>query len=175
MDAQEWAHSCAIVIYGLLVIATGAVSLLLMEDSIVFFSSIVACWVALVSSPVFLFAARRSRRALAIILASLVLCLGGIASIARWDWPLRLAFLASESSLEEMATATRGGESLADKRIGLFRIRRAEVGPQGVVCLWLDLDPAGRTGLVQTSPEDLPFNLWSAISLSDRWQLISED
>jgi hypothetical protein len=165
----------AIVIYCLLVIATGAVSLLLMEDSIVFLSSIVTGLAALISSPVFLFPARRSRRALAVTLVGLVLCLGGIASIARWHWPLRLSFLASESSLEEMATATRGGESLADKRIGLFRIHRAEVGPHGIVCLWLDLDPAGRTGLVQTSPEDLPFNLWSAISLSDRWQLISED
>lgn len=165
----------AIVLYGLLVIATGAVSLLLMEDSIVFLASIVAGLVALASSPVFLFAARRSRRALTITLVSLVLCLGGIASIARWDWPLRLAFLASESSLEEMVIATRGGESLADQRIGLFRIRRAEVGPRGIVCLWLDLEPAGRTGLVQTSPEGLPFNLWSVISLSDRWQLISEN
>ena len=164
-----------IVFYGLLVIATGAVSILLMEDTIVFLSSIVAGLVALASSPAFLFAARRSRRARAIILASLVLCLGGIASIARWHWPLRLAFLASESSLEEMATATRRGESPADQRIGIFRILRAEVGPRGIVCLWLDLDPEGRTGLVQTSPEDLPFNLWSVISLSDRWQLISED
>jgi len=41
--------------------------------------------------------------------------------------------------------------------------------------VWLDLDPAGRTGLIQTSPEDLPFNLWSVLSLSDRWQLIAED
>jgi hypothetical protein len=165
----------AIVIYGLLVIATGVVSLLLMEDTLVFFSSIVASAAALASSPVFLFAARRSRRALALILAGLVLCLGGIASIAWWDWPLRLAFRAAESSLEETATAAHGGESLADERVGLFLIRRAEVGPRGIVCLWLDLDPAGRTGLVQTSPDDLPFNLWSVISLSDRWQLIAED
>lgn len=62
-------------------------------------------------------------------------------------------------------------------RIGLLRIKKAEMNSGGVVCLWTDIDPAGCAGFVKTTlaEAESQFNLWTMIEMDDNWQFIEED
>ena len=104
-------------------------------------------------------------------------CLSLILSVGVTCWPLRVSFALSRNAFEAVALRVRSGERVSTpSRIGLFRIRQAELSNGGVVCLWTDLDPAGHTGFVQCDQDKaVKFNLWSIIPLEDRWQFISED
>lgn len=114
----------------------------------------------------------RSRRQLFAGIATIATLL----SVATLNWPLRAAYVLSRPSLDRIAAEVQAGElPVAPCTIGLFRVRKAEMHPNGVVCLWTNDDPAGRTGFVQTEASDLPFNLWSHTSLDNSWQFISED
>ncbi len=97
-------------------------------------------------------------------------------SVATSNWPLQAAYTLSRPSFDRVAAQVRAGDPPSTPcLIGLFRIRKAEVSHNGIVCLWTDDDPAGPTGFVQTGPDDLPFNLWSHTPLDNSWQFISED
>ena len=68
------------------------------------------------------------------------------------------------------------------RRVGMFRVERIEApGPaaNGIdyhgLRLWTGLHPAGNTGFVKASPDNLRFNLWSHFSLDETWQFIAED
>lgn len=164
------ARACTVVI--LLPITVSAIWL---EDSIVFLASLAAGALAVVAAIVTVVVGRRSRKIVAAALCALPLSLAGITSVAIWNWPLRLAFIISQPALEELAADVTNGRVITNKRAGLFFIQRAELVRAGIPCLWVDTDPAARTGFVETRTAVLPFNLWSVISLSEQWQLISED
>ena len=102
--------------------------------------------------------------------------IGIILSVALTNWPLRAAFWSSRPSFDQIADDVRSGKiPETPMQLGLFRIRKAEVYHNNVVCLWTDLNPSGKSGFVQCPPENPPFNLWSQASLDSSWQFIRED
>jgi hypothetical protein len=110
------------------------------------------------------------------ILLGAITCLAIIASVMTIHWPLRARYLLSRPSLDRLAEDVRAGQPFAGPtQVGLFTIVEAEVNRHGIVCLWIDGNPSGKTGFVQCGPDYIPFNLWSMVSLDDRWQFISED
>ena len=99
-----------------------------------------------------------------------------ILSIALTNWPMRAAFAISRPTFDQIAHDVRmGNVPNTPFRAGLFRIRKAEVYYNNVVCLWTHQNPGGKSGFVQCPPENPPFNLWSHIPLDASWQFITED
>ena len=99
-----------------------------------------------------------------------------VLSIALTSWPLCAVFSLSRPTFDQIANDVRQGNvPNTPCRVGLFRIRKAEVCYNDVVCLWTDLNPGGKSGFVQCPPENPPFNLWSHIQLDASWQFIKED
>lgn len=155
---------------------TIGVSLTVRERVIVTLCGILACTVTIaVFFPLLGSARSRGRRSWPVFggaIASLAL----IASVVTMHWPLRASYLLSRPALDQLARDVQAGQPLpGPTRVGLFTIKQVEVSRQGIVCLWVDLNPAGKEGLVQCGPAHPPFNLWSMISLDDRWQYIAED
>jgi hypothetical protein len=110
------------------------------------------------------------------VIVAAATCLAIIASVVTVHWPLRARYVLSRSSLDQLAQNVRAGEPLVGPtRVGLFTIVEAEVNRHGIVCLWTDTNPSGKTGFVQCRPDYVPFNLWSMVSLDECWQFISED
>lgn len=105
------------------------------------------------------------------------LCLLMQVSVATSAWPLRLAFKLSRPDLERTANGLRTGKPFGGPHmVGCFMIRSVDIDDRpGVVSLWIDLDPTGRTGLLNGRPEDMPQYPWSKFTLGDRWYLLSED
>jgi|SRR6185503_16327735 len=101
--------------------------------------------------------------------------LGIIVSVAATHWPLRVSYAMSRGAFDSIAQRVRAGEEVTPQRVGLVKIRRAEVYHNGIVCLWTGLNAGGYTGFVQCGPDYVPFNLWSIVRLDARWQFISED
>lgn len=103
--------------------------------------------------------------------------LGLILSAAITSWPLRLEFVLVRPALNALAVRVRHKDRIAlPVRIGLLRIREVGVSRSGVVCLWTDSNPDGKTGFVQTTREGAgEFNLWSSVAVGSDWQFISED
>jgi hypothetical protein len=109
-------------------------------------------------------------------LSGAAVALAVVATVIATAWPLRLAYALSRPALQRLAVAVQAGQRPpADVRAGLFVIKQAELSRQGVVCLWTDLDPVGRTGFVQCRADSLPENRWSSIQLDEQWHLVSED
>ncbi|HEY1170480.1 MAG TPA: hypothetical protein VGH19_03835 [Verrucomicrobiae bacterium] len=105
-----------------------------------------------------------------LILASLLL----LTSFTQW--PMRVAFALNRHSLDALSQRVRAGESISTPiQAGTFRIAKAELSSQGIVCLWTTHSPGGSTGFVQCPPDHVPFNLWSMTSMNHQWQFISED
>jgi hypothetical protein len=99
-----------------------------------------------------------------------------ILSVTVTQWPLQVGYRLSRPAFDRVAAEVRDGQlPQTPCRLGVYQIRRAEVYYNGVVCLWTDLAPSGKTGFVQCGPQDPPFNLWSHVVLDDSWQFISED
>jgi hypothetical protein len=97
-------------------------------------------------------------------------------SLMTTNWPLYSAYRWSRPSFDRLATQVHAGiPAETPERVGLFRIERAEVNRNGVVCLWTNDDPSGPTGFVQHGPDNLPFNLWSHMPLDESWQFIKLD
>jgi hypothetical protein len=99
-------------------------------------------------------------------------------------WPLRLAFLVSQSALEKLADHVAAGKSLGGPQwAGVYRVVGGMIDPiRGNVGLVIDASPGGRSGFTRlgpgTPPEDyyLPFvNLNTAIRLGNRWYYEAED
>ena len=162
------------VTYALLLLLPVVVSLLWLEDAIVFLASFAAGVLTFITAAAVTVAVRRNRKLLVGVHLCLDISLGGIASVPRWNWPLRVAFVVSRPALEQAASQLKVGKRVSNQWAGTFFIRRGELRG-AIACLWINTDSAGSTGFVQTPPTLLPFNMWSEISLDDRWQLISED
>ncbi len=125
---------------------------------------------ALIFAPLILVC--RSRRNAVIGLAAIVF----LVSVAVSNWPMRMAYGVSRPAFDQVASQIRNGDAPQTPcTIGLFRIQRAEVYYNNVVCLWTDDDSRGSTGFVQCGPVDPPFNLWSHVPLDESWQFIAED
>lgn len=151
-------------------------SVQLMEPSIVILCGVLACALTVVTTCTLLgFALHKGQRPWP-VLAGAIACLALIVSVATVHWPFRAAYLLSRPSLDWLAREVDAGERLVTPtRVGLFTIVQAEVRPDGIVCLWVDQNPGGKTGFVRCEPDHVPFNLWSMVSLDDHWQFISED
>jgi hypothetical protein len=157
------------------VLAVGA-SVALMEQTAVILCGVLAFAVAVVMTCTLVGFARSRRQRLWPILVAAAACLALIASVPYAHWPLRAAYFLSRASFERLAQdACSGRPAAGPVRVGLFTVKQVEVNRHGIVCLWVDTDPAGRTGFVQCGPVHVPFNLWSMIILDDRWQFIAED
>lgn len=152
------------------------VSLTLMERVTVILCGVLACVVsAVLTCGLLAWAYSKGQRLWPLVVSSLA-CLALILSVVTTHWPVRAAYLVSRPSLDRLARDVRGGRQiLAPTQAGLFTIRHAEMSQQGMVCLWVDPNPAGKMGFVQCRPDSLSFNLWSRIHLDNRWQLIAED
>ncbi|TWT58302.1 hypothetical protein KOR42_16760 [Thalassoglobus neptunius] len=100
-----------------------------------------------------------------------------IASVAFLNWPLKLAFAASQNDFERVAKQLDDGETVqAPIQIGLFNVAKAEVNRNGVICFWTDDDPSGATGFVNGDESvGEEFNLWSQCGVARDWQFLSED
>lgn len=112
----------------------------------------------------------RQRTTLAVSLLALSM------SVMATDWPLRLNYLVSRAEIDRIAAQIDAGENVSfPRRVGLLQVMAAGKHGNGAVCLWTALDPAGKTGFVRCPKGDAGFNLWSVMSLDDRWQFITED
>jgi hypothetical protein len=99
-----------------------------------------------------------------------------VTTVSATAWPLRLTHALSRPALDRLAVAVQAGQRPSgDVRAGFFVIKQAEISRKGVVCLWTDLNPVGRTGFVRCPADALPGNLWSSIQLDEQWHLVSED
>lgn len=106
-----------------------------------------------------------------------------VVSIVAFNWPLQAAYSLSRPAFEQVAEQVESGKTLSTpRRVGWFHIQQIEAsGPaenqieQHGVRLWTNLHPNGKTGFVQSNPEDMRFNLWSHFKLDGTWQFISED
>ncbi|MEM1241916.1 MAG: hypothetical protein AAGI45_18950 [Cyanobacteria bacterium P01_H01_bin.26] len=106
-----------------------------------------------------------------------------VASIVAFNWPLQAAYSLSRPAFDQVAEQVESGKTLSTpRRVGWFRIQRIEAAgladnqiDEHGLRLWTNLHPSGKTGFVQSSPDDLRFNLWSHFRLDETWQFISED
>lgn len=147
-----------------------------MEQNSVILAGALACTMTSVITCVLLGLARSKKHRPRLVLAGAVICLALIASVTTTHWPLMAGYLLSRASLDQLAQDVRAGQPFeGPKRVGLFTVVEAEMNQHGIVCLWVNADPKGKTGFVQCGPDHIPFNLWSMVSLDDRWQFISED
>jgi hypothetical protein len=147
-----------------------------MEQSMVVLCGALAGALAFATTGLLLGLARSRGRPFWPILASAIVCLALIASVVSLHWPLRAAYVLSRPSLDRVAQEVHAGQQWAGPtRVGLFTVVQVEVRRDGIVCLWVDDDPGGKTGFVRCGPDHVPFNLWSKVSLDDRWQFIAED
>jgi len=62
------------------------------------------------------------------------------------------------------------------QRVGPFTIRRGEI-ERGLICLWTDLNPAGRSGYIRGLEDSgaNPINAWSLSSAGSDWRFLVED
>lgn len=147
-----------------------------MEQKIVILCGALTCAVTLVITCLLLGLHRSKQQRPWPVLVGAATCLAIIASVMTVHWPLRGGYYLSRASLDQLAQNVRAGQPfVGPSRIGLFTIVEAEISQHGIVCLWVNADPSGKTGFVQCNPDYVPFNLWSMVSLDDRWQFISED
>jgi hypothetical protein len=98
-------------------------------------------------------------------------------------WPLRVAFLLSRPSLNAMADRVAAGHPVVGpEQAGLYEIVRSVFDPEtGEVALFIDDDPAGRSGFLRLpshtrTTSSRPFtNLNFNEHLDERWRYQNED
>jgi hypothetical protein len=118
----------------------------------------------------------RAHRSISTSVGAALTCIAVIISVAIWHWPLRASYSWSQNAFDSFAERVRAGQDLRmPQRVGFFKIEKALVSRDGIVCLWTMPNPAGSTGFVQCRRDHIPFNLWSVVKLDDQWQFISED
>jgi hypothetical protein len=106
-----------------------------------------------------------------------IACLAIFVSVPITNWPLRVSFKLWRSSFDKIASSLQTGKTFPKPiQVGFFSVKKAEVYKlNGKICLWTNLDPAGKTGFTKCPINDVPFNLWSIIHLDKEWQFVSED
>src|SRR3954454_8216690 len=102
--------------FSVLFLFSVAVSVFCLEYSIVVLAALAAGALAIIGAIVSVIARRRSRKFVAVTLVSLTVSLGGIMSVAWWDWPLRIAFIVSRPALEVAAADVRNGRVFTNRR-----------------------------------------------------------
>lgn len=163
-------------LYAIPVLLIIGVSVAPMERIIVVLGGALTCTVLLVTTWLSVEFARSKKRRTWPVLVGAFVSLATIVSVMAVHWPLRAGYFLSRASLDHLAQDVRAGQPfVGPKRVGLFTVVEAEISRHGIVCLWVDADPEGKTGFVRCGPDHVPFNLWSMVSLDDRWQFISED
>lgn len=145
------------------------------EVNLVVFTGLWAIWLTMVITSILLAITQLQEQNSLPIIVKAITCIAVIVSVITFHWPLRVVHSFAHPSLERIAQGVRDGRPLTfPARVGLFTIKDVEVR-NGVLALWIDLDPSGRVGFVHTGSTNLPFNLWSRIKLDDQWQFIAED
>lgn len=152
-------------------------SAILMEPVGVFLCGIVALFFTGAGAITWIGFFREKQRSPRPVLTGAGLAMGLIVSVMVTHWPLRLVYLVSRPSMEQLADEIPPGwrPPIQGRRAGLISVRAAVRGRKGVVCLWTDTKPGGNSGFVRCGRDPMPFNLFSSISLDDRWQFIAED
>jgi hypothetical protein len=91
-------------------------------------------WCVVFSMPVFLLGSvfvgwrRHTQRSVFTAWSHSLACLALIASVAIWQWPLRVSYGSSRSGFDLLAQRVRAGEQLQmPQRVGLFTVRKPEV------------------------------------------------
>lgn len=145
------------------------------EKSILVLSSI-AITIALALQFAAWFDAHRDRRVPIAPFACLTaVCLSVVVSVAAFDWPLRLVYTMSRSSLEAIAAEVAADLPIdLPRRAGWVTVRKIAVR-RGVVCLWTGLHSEGDTGFLNCSRDAIPLCPWSVVSLDRDWQFVAED
>lgn len=141
-----------------------------------FAATVLFCLIATLSFIPVLKPYQRSRRP---AIAALLI----VFSVTVFNWPLRIGYAFSRPAFNEIAARVTAGETITTpRRVGWFHIEAITLpehlfyyAEDGIVCLWTEVHPHGNTGFVQTSPDNLPFNLWSHFKLDNTWQFIAED
>ncbi len=152
------------------------ISIVVGERTIVIFSAIILFTLGLLTTSILSFRYRsHSGRKFSFLLVAL--CLVTFVSVPITNWPLRAAFKLCHSSFDKIASSLQAGKTFPNPiQIGFFSIKKAEICTlNGKICLWTNLDPAGKTGFTKCPINNVPFNLWSIIKLDNDWQFISED
>jgi hypothetical protein len=114
----------------------------------------------------------RGRRGLLV-----TVCLLLIMSVPFTQWPLRLAFGLGGPHLDRLGEQLeRSGATIGPRRVGPFRIKRAERTPAGSIILWLGSD----TLFVRFSPtvRDKNFEVrdaWNSSAVLGAWEFGSRD
>jgi hypothetical protein len=99
--------------------------------------------------------------------------IGIVASVVLYARPLRAAYSFSRPTLERLAADVQEGRPPnGPVWAGVFRVRQAEIDYNGVPCLWVDTNSAGRTGFAKAGPK---FNYQTQILLDEYWQYAVED
>jgi hypothetical protein len=151
-------------------------SAVLMEPVLVTLGCVLALATTIVVTIPWIGFARHKQRRLTPVLAVVVVSIGAILSVMMLHWPLRLVYLASLPSMERLSADLQAGRpTIRAGRVGLISLQEAVVNRRGIVCLWTRTNPGGNMGFVQRGREHVPFNLFSSVSLDDRWQFIAED
>jgi len=170
IDAALMSLLGLLAVAGVLISATGVE-----QVGVVLLAIVLSAAVIIVGSLLVAYRRHTQRRVLP-VLAAPVLSLTIIISVAATHWPLRVSYALSRSAFDALALRVRSGEHITTPmRAGLFSIQRAELSHHDIVCLWTQPAPGGSTGFVQCRRDYVPFNLWSMVTLDDRWQFISED
>jgi hypothetical protein len=145
------------------------------QVSMVFWSILFSIPVVVVGS-VFVGWRRHTGRSIFSAVISSLACLAFIASIAAWQWPLRVSYGWSRAAFDSLAKRVRAGHEFElPQQVGLLTIHKVGVSYNGIVCLWTIPKRGGNTGFVQCGRDYVPFNLWSLVKLDDHWQFITED
>jgi hypothetical protein len=109
------------------------------------------------------------------IFAGACVSLAVIVSTITTAWPLRITFALSRPSFERLTDKVQAGYRLeGPERAGFFVVKQADLWGKDKenVCLWMDLDPAGKTGFVRG---DWQGNVFSEIEVDADWRLVYED
>ncbi|MES2572602.1 MAG: hypothetical protein V4710_21440 [Verrucomicrobiota bacterium] len=98
------------------------------------------------------------------------------ATILFTSWPLRIGPTVYRARFEGLAHQISSGNPVTMPQwIGPYKIERGET-ERGFVCLWLELNPAGRSGYIYgAADKSLNFNVSSLIWAGGNWHFLVED
>jgi hypothetical protein len=165
-----------IMIYAIPAIAITAISAIVKVPILVSIAALLLAALPIVVTSVLIGFTIKKNRGVAPIVALMLVYWVFFGSVAVTNWPFRLLFFISRSSIERAANQVQAGNPPKTPfRVGLFRIEKAELKSKGVVCLWTDPDPGGDKGFVRHEGEIVPLNLFTCIDLDRRWKYVEED
>jgi hypothetical protein len=149
------------------------------------FAAVVVAGIHFFGGVTFLGRRRRGGRATWPIHLALSASLALVASVALFQWPLRVAYALSRPEMERVAAQLRAGRRFTKPvRVGAFLIERAEIREyegdcccrpsESCVCLWMHTGPAGDTGLVRCWVKAGPLDKAWLTPLDEQWQFVAK-